>query len=212
MLQQRAGRVLHRPERRANHVIAVDDDLRAALVQLRAGNVVVGRGDQHERLVDTEPLPQRHEAFHEGEDLLAGLVLRMDHDAIRSASQVDFRARQRILQACSGDEALDAGEDQEIAGEHRPPGYGNLVREGPGVFELMLYVVRETRALRARFILHDDSGDSKPFEAAAQLHECEIITACVGIRDDRKCADCCDITYGVDASLEQMRARRPASP
>mmetsp|Transcript_63418 Transcript_63418/g.166121 ORF Transcript_63418/g.166121 Transcript_63418/m.166121 type:complete len:225 (-) Transcript_63418:452-1126(-) len=175
--------VHHRVVRCADQLIRVDADVDPSCLKLVLRDAVIARGDAddgHVRRLRTPPL-------HEGEDLVWGLLLGVDHDAVGAALlHVRPGALQGLLLAEAGDECFDPGEDHEVLGHLRLFPHLQLLAEGAYVLQLLRPLGTEKRILlEAGLVLDDHPGHAQPLETLHRPAEDLLLPAGVTVIEDR---------------------------
>jgi hypothetical protein len=176
VLQDAVGDLHHGGVGGPQHVVGVDDDVGAPLLELPLLELVVRGGHQdygHLGVLLPEP----------GAELLdvhAGLLLAVDHDAVRAGSYVGPGALQRLVHGVSRDEALQAGDDHELLGDLGVlPGTDLLAEVLHGGQGLLHVGAEEGVPLEAHLVLDDYGGDPVALQCA--YGEDEVLRPAAGV-------------------------------
>ena len=124
----------------------------------------------------------------------------MDHDPVRAGLDVRRRPRHGVLHAHPENEALDAGDDHEVARHLRPLALCKSVAE---VLDRVLRLVRigaeEGVSLQAALVLDHDGRDAEPLERLDREDEVLGLSAGVAVVDDRLRRHLDDVAHGLHA-------------
>ena len=181
VLEDALGALHHGGIGAAKHVVGVDDDIDAPVGEFLFGELGVGGGDSHDGGVGVFLA----EALAELLDVHAVLVLGMNHDAVGASLDVGEGTFEGVLDGLASDEAFDAGNNHEVAGDLRLLAGADFVAEAlDGVLCLHGVGAEEGVLLEAHLVLDDDCGDAETLEGADGEDEVLDLSAGIAVVDD----------------------------
>ena len=164
------------------HVVRVDDHVDAPGGQLLFGKLVVGGRHGHDR----RALILFAEASAEFLNVLAALVLGVDHDAVGASGHVGVAAFQGVVHGLARDQGLASGNHHEVFGDLGFLARADLGAETlDGVLRLDGVCAEQGILLEAHLVLDNHGGDAKTLEGAHREAEMFHLSAGVAVKDDR---------------------------
>ena len=184
------------------HVVCIDDHVDAPGRKFLFGKLVVGRGhgdDRRMRILFAETLA-------EFLDVLATLVLGVDHDAVGTGGHVGVAAFQGVVHGLASDQGFAAGNHHEVFSDLGVLARTDLGAETfDGVLRLDGVGSEERVLLESHLVLDDHRGDAESFERAHREAEVFHLSARVAVEDDRLGRDLEGVVQVVQAGREVHR-------
>ncbi len=182
MRQDGLGALHHGRVGRPQHVVCIDNHVDAPSGQFLFGKLVVGRRDSDDRGMGVLLAEARAEFL----DVLAALVLGVDHDAVGAGRHVGMAAFQGVVDGLARDERFAARNHHEIVRNlgilartdlGAEPFDGILGLDGVGPEQGVL--------LEAHLVLDDDRRNAEAFQGANRKAEVFHLSTGVTVEDYR---------------------------
>lgn len=172
----------HRRVGRPQHVVRIDDDIDAPGGQFLFGKLVVGRRHGNNRSVRI----LFAEALAEFLDVLAALVLGMDHDAVGTGSHIGMAAFKSVVHGLARNKRLATGNHHEIVRDLGVLARADLGAEAlDGVLHLDGVGPEQGVLLEAYLVLDNHRGDAEAFQGAHGKAEMFHLSTGIAVEDDR---------------------------